>query len=201
MATLILVTTFSLVLGSCRHPPETVARRPRPADVLGLQGKGLESYHLEETIPRRFGQLTLWRPDTGSDQVIKVETYRGLDSESAHALVNDGVMGLEALYANALSPYPEDLSREIAGDATFQPRLIQPGASTEDHFPYLLLFANERLGYGSTTRGAIRYKSLLGWIYCPDTQVLHRIRWFVPLTHSHQDLQEQFRSIHCGGPP
>lgn len=192
----VILVGVALWLQACQTPADPSPRATQtPEATLGLAGPSLDSYELIETISRGLATLTIYTNLVHPDHVLKIETIQGIRAEDAKALVKDGVMGVEALYAQALSPYPEDLSRKIVSNPAFNPRLIQP--ADKDAFPYILLYANDRMGYGATSREAIRYKSLVGWHYCPATESLHKVRFFHSLETPDTKLQEAFRAIEC----
>ena len=111
-------------------------------------------------------------------------------------MLEDGIMGVQALYANALSPYPGDISKEVVSDGRFRPQLVRTNRNGQPR-DYVLLFANDRLGYGATTADAARYRSLLGWFYCERTDVFYKVRCFIPLTERKEELETFFLSLSC----
>ncbi len=163
---------------------------PSPAATTDFR---ISHLRLATVQPKRFSsELTL----TNLESVLKVEVIAGIDSASASTMIADGMMGLQALYANALSPYPGDISREVVSDRRFQPQIVSTnmdGCSLN----YALIFANERFGYGVASADAVRYRSLVGWIHCANRSTLYKVRHFAPLTVRDEDLVQFYRRLKC----
>ncbi len=133
---------------------------------------------------------------TNGTSVSKIEVLEQIEPSDAATLMQDGVMGIQALYANALSPYPGDISNKVETDPAYRPRLIQV---TNDAVPFtcFLLYANDRLGYGATTKDSVKFKSLMGWLYCAARKEFLKVKLFVPLAMSDRDLEALFFSLRC----
>ena len=158
-----------------------------------FQPGALRGFVLTETNPRRDSTVyTL----TNRDSVIRIEVLEHIDAPDAETLRQDGVMGIQALYANALSPYPGDISKEVVSDARFRPQLVRTNWNGQPR-DYVLLFANDRLGYGATTADAVRYRSLQGWFYCERGDIFYKVRCFFPLTARNEALETFFLSLVC----
>lgn len=133
---------------------------------------------------------------TNNDSVMKIEVLEHIDARDAETLLQDGIMGIQALYANALSPYPGDISKQVTTDPAFQPRLFRT-TNAPLTYTYFLLFANDRFGYGATTRDSIKFKSLAGWLYCRSRQEFFKVKLFVPPATSDRIMEAMFISLHC----
>jgi hypothetical protein len=162
-----------------------------PEDLREL---GLPSgFTLEDESHRRHSSTYAVRRGT---LFLKVEVVRHLDAAGAETLLTEGRVSVEALYADALSPYPGDISKKIVTGKEFAPRLVEK-AQGGLKYTYFLLFANDRLGYGASTPEAARYRSLLGWLYCEKAQKLYKLRMFVPAEEGERGLEELFLSLRC----
>jgi hypothetical protein len=163
---------------------------PSAAATAGFQVGDLKLAGIQS---KRFSsELTL----TNLESVLKIEVIGGIEDASASTMIADGMMGLQALYANALSPYPGDISREIVSDRRFRPQVVSTnlhGRSSN----YALLFANQRFGYGVASADAVRYRSLVGWIHCGNRSTLYKVRYFAPLTARNEDLVQFYRRLQC----
>lgn len=133
---------------------------------------------------------------TNAGWTVKIEVMDDVDPPDADTLTRDGLMGIEALYAHALSPYPGDISRQVSGDQRFAPKPVklQLGGRTENGF---LLFANDRFGYGAMTQDAASYKSLVAWLYCANRRELYKLRVFCPLSTGDQDIIRRVEDLRC----
>jgi len=146
-------------------------------------------------VERRHSILVTLRDDS-TGTIVKVEAFPGLEEESADALVEQGIIGFEALHAGALSPYPGDISRRIVADEKIRPRRVETAREGRS-MTYYLVLANERFGYGLTTPEAAHYRSLLGWLHCADQDVLFKVRIYVPLATPPDELEALFLSSGC----
>jgi hypothetical protein len=133
---------------------------------------------------------------TNGTSVSKIEVLERIESSDANLLIRDGVMGIQALYANALSPYPGDISNKVETDPAYRPRLVQV-TNAALISTYFLLFANDRLGYGATTKDSVKFKSLVGWFHCATRLEFFKVKVFVPLSISDRDLEAIFLSLRC----
>jgi hypothetical protein len=158
-----------------------------------LQSELFMRFHLAEVLPRRFSTEYTY---TNQSNLVKLEVIQDLDADAAQTIIKDGIMGIEALYANALSPYPGDISKEIVSDNRYRPKLAEK-QRRHHTYRYFLLFANERFGYGVTTPDVIKYKSLAGWLYCEAERCLYKIRYFVPAAADKDDRETLFLSCTC----
>ena len=182
---------MTLLLG-CAHQSTQRARWILPTATAATNFQ-IGHLQLAGIQPKRFSsELTL----TNLESVLKIEVIDGIDSASASTMIADGMMGLQALYANALSPYPGDISREVVSDRHFRPQVV----STNMHgrsLNYALLFANERFGYGVASTDSVRYRSLVGWIHCADRSALYKVRYFAKMTVPDEDLVQLYRRLEC----
>ena len=163
-----------------------------PLDQMFKTGP-LPGFVLSETDRRRDSTVyTL----TNKDSVAKIEVLEHIEARDAETLVQDGVMGIQALYANALSPYPGDISNKVTTEPAFQPRLFRITNSAIT-YTCLLLYANDRFGYGATAKDLVKYKSLMGWFYCAPRQEFFKVKFFAPLNVSDHEMEAQFTSLRC----
>jgi hypothetical protein len=163
---------------------------PRHSDV---PFEALRRFALDDRIDRRFSTLYVL---SRGPLVVKLERFRGIDATGAQSLVDEGQMGLEALYARALSPYPGDLSHKLVARKEYRPRYREvERAGTR--YRYYLLYATRRLGYGAVTPEAAKVRALLGWLHCPSTRSFFKVRMYVPVERPHAELEEVFLSLRC----
>ena len=129
---------------------------------------------------------------------LRVSVTPNVSAEAAAQLQAEGVLALEALYADALSAYPGDVSKRIVAEDRFRPELRRVKVGGVER-PYFRLFATERFGYGSsTTEANAAYRSLLGWVYCARSRRLYKVRLFVAAAAAVNELLDAvFESALC----
>jgi hypothetical protein len=185
---------IAMLLHGCAHQPSHRARwiLPSPTATFAADFQ-IGHLRLATVQAKRFSsELTL----TNLESVLKIEVIADLDAASASTMIEDGMMGLQALYANALSPYPGDISREVVSDRRFRPQMVSTNIDGRS-LNYALVFANERFGYGVASADAVRYRSLVGWIHCANRSTLYKVRHFAPLTVHDEDLVQFYRRLQC----
>lgn len=156
---------------------------------------------IEEAIARDF-KLVSHSKDAFSnrlsyrrgDEVLELEIITGLDPESAKLLIDDGVMGIHALYADALSAYPENLSRQIKTPERFQPVLARKEINGVP-CTIFTLYATDRRTYGALSDDTAKLRSLLAWVYDQPIETVYKIRIFTPLAVSPGQIQQQFERL------
>lgn len=156
-----------------------------------LQSEHLRSFRVSDVYKRRNSTTyTL----TNQEKILKIQVICNITKESEKILLADGIMSLEALYANALSPYPGDISKRIVSNKKFVPKFFSKTVN-DRNYTFFILFANEWLGYGVRTEDVVKYKSLIGWLYDEETERFYKIRCFVPLETKNEDLEALFLSL------
>ncbi len=162
-----------------------------------LTSPHLTRFTLVDTLSRRQSRVLIYK---STDSTLKIEALPNIDEKSAKQLEESGAMGIEALYASALSPYPGDISKKIVVDEKYRPGFIKKSRNGEVGSFYIL-FASERFGYGAGTADTVKFKSLIGWIYCKDSRTFYRLRYFGPLDIIDRKLETFFASFSCPSGP
>ncbi|MEE8131727.1 MAG: hypothetical protein V3T98_01655, partial [Candidatus Paceibacterota bacterium] len=116
---------------------------------------------------------------------IKLKIISALSQEKADEYVNQQTIILEGLFEPKLPPYPEFLTKEAACPEKFKPIL-----NNSDFGKYYLLYAGARFGYGVCSEDLIKYKAVLGFFYCSNTQRIYKIEYFIP-----NNIRSNFNSI------
>ena len=156
-------------------------------------GNALPGFFFASTDPRPNSILHTF---TNQTSISRIEVLEQIEPADAKVLMQDGVMGIQALYANALSPYPGDISNKVTTDPAYRPRFVQ-ATNSANQFAYFILYANDRLGYGAATKDAVKFKSLAGWFYCSARKEFFKVKLFVPMTANDRDLEAAFLSLRC----
>ena len=157
----------------------------------------LTQFSLVETFQKRRSKVFVYE---SSQSTLKIETIPEIDTEAAKKLEESGIVGIEALYASALSPYPGDISKEIVVDERYHPRFVRKAVNGRIGSFYIL-FASKRFGLGAGTADTVRYKALVGWIYCEDSRDFYRLKYFGPLDAGDDELEALFASCSCSSNP
>jgi len=170
-----------------------VGCRDRMVEGFHLSEKALGDLTLVESIKEKGVEKSIW---TKPGYRLQVEKFVAMDPGSSQSLVRDELLGIKALYADALSAYPGQISNTIVCPEEYQPvfrRGRVPGRTQE----YVLLYATERFGLGACTQDSVFYKHLRGWLYCPMRKELYIVRYFMPPDQDFMLAENIFFSLSC----
>ncbi len=95
--------------------------------------------------------------------------------ESAETLIDQAILGLKAVYANALSAYPGMISDEIQCGEEFLPVYGEHRG-----VPYAQTYLSERLGYGACTADTAIYRVIIAWKYCAHAREYRQFELLYP---------------------
>lgn len=160
---------------------------------LNLVSDKLPSYTLIEQHSLEHSELYTYFFD---NNYLKIEKSSNIDSHSAEVLIQAELTGIEMVYASAFSPYPGVISHSIVCDEKFQPVFFEKEVNGLNH-KYYLLYSNGRFGLGVCSKDLIKYRHLIGWIYCPMARELYKIKYFVPLNRDFNYVEDFFLSLSC----
>ena len=160
---------------------------------IGLTSKFLKDLSLNEEFERRDSHIFVFGDHERKLQIEKIE---GIDQRSADILINGEIISIEALYANALSAYPGEVSKVIVCNERFKPTYKEKNID-DIPYKYYLLHGTERFGLGACTEDTIKYKHLIGWIYCPKKSTLFIMKYFTPLDQDFNELENFVLSYSC----
>ncbi|MDP8219115.1 MAG: hypothetical protein P9M03_10360 [Candidatus Theseobacter exili] len=160
---------------------------------INLRSDRLSGFVLEKHNTVRERELYTFVSD---DMIVKIEVIAGIDKESAETLIGNEIIGVKALYDNALSPYPGDISNRIVFNEKFRP-VLKTINNKAVEYKYFLLFSNKRFGLGVGSDDLVEYKHLLGWFYCSEFSELHTVRCFISDAHSFSVIEDFFLGLTC----
>ena len=163
------------------------------SEEVGIYSDYFEEFTLEQKFEQKDSRVYIF---SGKNQYLNIEVISGIDSNSADTLTESEIMGIKALYANALSPYPGEVSREIVCNDRYKPA-FRDYVTDGRPYKYVLLHSTERFGLGACTDDSVKYKHLIGWKYCPQSSALFIIREFYPLDSTFDSLEKMFLSFSC----
>jgi len=169
----------------------------------GVSIQAKESFGLTSKILKGFQLLTIDESPDGAafeykhdQELLRIENINGLDKHSANILINDDILSIRAIYANSFSPYPGDLSNEIVCNEVYQPTYHEQSIE-KIFFRYVKLYSTQRLGLGACNIDNIKYRHLIGWIYCEKRQELNTVRYYIPIEQNEKSLEDFILSFRC----
>lgn len=191
---ILFMALFVIFLLSKSTAPKEVVSSDDILQEIGLSslksgGFDVNKYYLDEqkkSIKAIFNK---------SENLLKIEVIKGIDKRSADILLEDNIIMIRALYGNALSPYPGEISNELICNENFLPEFNTKQTNLLE-YSYFILFANDRLTYGACSEDIVRYKSILAWAYCDGKNSFYQFEFFSPIemfSESDLDLITSFR--------
>ena len=161
---------------------------------INLKSDAFEKFSLSETKNLENSELFLFSSNDGD--FLRIGKRIVLDDNSADLLIEDSIVNIEAIYSNSFSAYPGEVSNEIVCSDEFKPEYKEyekEGLTLR----YYLLHSNDRFGIGVCDKDLIKYRQLIGWIYCQSNSELYEIKYFTSVDKPTEDLENLFLSFSC----
>lgn len=136
---------------------------------------------------------------SNDNDLIRIEVRKNVKEESAQKDIQGEIVRMKALFENALSPYPGELSNEIQCAKEFKPALtIKKINNTE--VSYFNGFLNERMVFGSCVKEQAVYKGILALFYCSSKKQLFQLELITlskDFLQNPSKYQQMIESIKC----
>ncbi len=131
--------------------------------------------------------------------LLRVNIQSNIDSVSAEKYIQGEITRMQALFANAASPYPGEISDEIVCGKKFTPELniLNNNGLTMSYFTGYL---NQRLVFGACTEDQAVYHGILALFYCPQQNQVFQLEIIVPkdeFSRNPQKYPETLRTMSC----
>lgn len=131
--------------------------------------------------------------------LLRVNVQSNIDSASAEKYIQGEITRMKALFANAVSPYPGEISNEIVCGKKFTPELniLNNDGLTMSYFTGYL---NQRLVFGACTEDQAIYRGILALFYCPRQNRVFQLEIIVPkdeFSRNPQKYPETLRTMSC----
>lgn len=136
----------------------------------------------------------------GGEELFRVEVRYGVDKEEADKIRDTSVQNVDSLFSKALSPYPGEVSSEVACSKEFAPKYLEKKVGDLE-LSYFLGNMNARLTMGACTADQAVYKVQLVWFYCPSHHNFYQLEFITPklLYDSNPDKYDSvLDSVKCG---
>ncbi len=130
------------------------------------------------------------------DELLKLDVTENVTTESATEMIDRELFQIKTLFSNSFSPYPDEISNEIECPSRLKPRYYTSEENGETR-KYLIAFSNDRYGMGVCSEDMIRFQYLTGWIYCPGSNELYKIRHYIPRGWDEKILHDFFLDLKC----
>ncbi|MDO8551808.1 MAG: hypothetical protein Q7S03_03980 [bacterium] len=130
------------------------------------------------------------------DNIIRVEVRSNLSSEEAKSLTRSQVTKINALFANAISPYPGAISDEIVCPEEFKP-VYKTSNINGLEVTSLTGFLNNRLVFGACSQDQAAYKDVLSLFYCKKPKSFFTFELIKPNNQNAKDFLQTLSSLRC----
>lgn len=136
---------------------------------------------------------------TNNNDTVRIEKKSGLTSNKAEKSIQAQITRMKALFENATSPYPGEISDEIVCGDEFKP-IFSENNQNGLKISYFTGYLNNRLVFGACTKDQAVYKGNLVLFYCPDKKQLFQLEIIAPkdvYLASEGKYQQMIDSLSC----
>ena len=139
--------------------------------------KKFEGFELQETYKEdAVKKVFLYKNE---ENILRLKIIKNVDEDSAKNLINGEVLTMEALYGNALSPYPGAISNEIVCGSKFMPNKGN-FFYNQVNATYFIAYLSERLTYGACAEDLAVYEGVISWAYCSKKREFRQMEFISP---------------------
>lgn len=163
-----------------------------------LKMKNLDKFKVQEVYQDngRFYRALL----SDKNDLIRVEVKSKVEEDEAEKNIEAEITRMKALFQNAASPYPGEVSDEIECSEEFKP-VFKTMKETNPKISYFSGFLNSRLTFGVCTQDQAVYKGILALFYCSKQKQVFQLEMIAPkeeFSASPEKYQEMVESAACG---
>lgn len=125
---------------------------------------------------------------------LKIDKTKNIEKGDFENLKNDKTKKFLEIYNNNISPYPGELSNV----STCNKDLMPIEVNTNNNIFYKT-YLNNRFQFGTCVEEQLKYKVILGYIYCEDKKEFYQIEYFIDKSRENSDevLNDFVKSIKC----
>jgi hypothetical protein len=108
---------------------------------------------------------------------VRIEK-RKVGKDDQALLIDSAILKINALFENASSPYPGQISDEIECPEVFHP--IETTIDKEEVVLKVVeVYLTDRLAIGACSDAQAKYKEIVTWMYCEDHDRLYQIEYII----------------------
>ncbi len=147
-----------------------------------------------------FWQGTLTHPN----YQLKIKIASNLTSQKAQEYTQISLTQIQSLFNNSRSPYPGQLSDEIACQSKYLPETKTQTFKEGLKLTYFSSFMTNRFQYGACLDSQIAFTAQTVFFYCPNTKQWYQLEFIQPQKNLqnpvNQNILDQFSQINCQRP-
>ncbi len=188
---LLLFFAFLLV------PAFIISRFLHCQEIRCISITGLDKYSLKEIYQKTNSVYRALY--TNDKNMLRIEIRNGINQNEAQKSIDAQTARMEALFADATSPYPGDITNEISCGEKFKPKMTIENINgiRITHFTGYL---NNRLTFGACTEDQAVYKGIEALFYCNNQSKLYQMEIIAPtkmFSENENAYYNLLESIHC----
>lgn len=130
-----------------------------------------------------------------NDVFLRLEVKSNIEEVDASKLLSSKTSHLSDIFENSISPYPGELSVNIACADRYRPKLI-----SSSRWSYFIGYLNDRLQFGSCSEDQIQNQGAIGFLYCPNQKKFFQIEYIVSVEKDEDkapQIKELMDSLSC----
>ena len=147
------------------------------AEYLGTKGLSFQhgnEFIIDEVESIQITDIEVTKVSARDNYIIiHVELVEYMGEKQAQAYIKNKKVGIESLFLPSPVHYPGAITQTVTCPDEFKPIF-----GVRDGLDYYILYASERFSYGVCSLGGVKYKSLVGFLYCPERDIFTEIKLF-----------------------
>lgn len=134
-----------------------------------LEFKGKEAFQLKDTYQTTKTAFKGAYTDSGTTLRISLTSVK--NEGEASTLIDNEIQKIKAVFANAISPYPGEISNEIVCGEDFVPKFDEKKINGRK-VRYLTSYLSQRLTFGACTKEQAVNEEIQAFFYCSQQKNL-----------------------------
>jgi len=162
-----------------------------------LSMQGLDEFNIQEVY--RDDEDIYRALLSRDDDLLRVDLRSNISEVEGKSRIQAEITRMKALFENAASPYPGEISDEIACGEKYKPVFFEEEINGIQ-VSYFTGFLNKRLVFGACTDDQADYQGILALFYCPNLSQLYQLEIIAPnekFSKSPEVYKQMLESISC----
>lgn len=133
------------------------------------------------------------------NDLLRVDIRTNISGPEATKQIQAQITRMKALFENAISPYPGEISDVIECGDEYNPVFAEEEINGTQ-ISYFKGYLNERLVFGACTEDQIKYQVILALFYCVNQNQLFQLEIIAPkeaFSRSPEMYSEMLSSLSC----
>jgi len=172
--------------------------KDRPCTKLEcLSMEGLEGFKIQEVYQN---DDNIYRALLSKDNdLLRVDIRSNISESEGKSSIHAQITRIKALFENAASPYPGEISDEIECSDEYKP-VFSEEMINGIQVSSFIGFLNDRLVLGACTADQAVYRGMLSLFQCPNLNQLYQVEMIAPrekFSEQSEGYKNMLQSISC----